>query len=943
MKLLRAFWLFGKWCADCLRDIALVFLWLFLGAILLVQISVVANHQLPMPGWMLRKIETRLNTAGLKIQIGHASIDTTGRLSLEDLKFTPLTFDSPLATVENLRIRLQPLALLAGEIKPLYIRVKGLSLLLPAMFSTSGQAEAVISDFNLAFGPSAENFAPDQVSGRAGGLTFDLHGSLDRPLDLFSKPGTTPNFFGFDPVFLKRYVDHARTLSRFSAEFAAFDHPHLSVELLPIGTARFTLTGGKLETDLARLSPKAGRLRAEGIRLFTSVSLRKTLPDTVALQISCAHAGTTTGAEVRNVFCRAVLKLPTQNEPLSFANAVVSTSVASLSPVTLRGAVAEITSTGPDRVAAEFCTETLGAKWYARADADTANGRAGVFLRGALTNEIIQQVAPRLGIEAEVLLKLSAPAPLDFKLAFGDNWKFRNARGHLKSGYLVGYHVPYNEIEGDIDFDGTELLCHNLAARQGENHATGSYWMNVHTNQFRFLLAGQLRPLNISGYFDSWWPNFWKFFDFPASVPTADVDVAGFWHTPRHTSVFVSADVTRPAMNGITFDRLRTTMFIRPHFYHALSLKLDQGDRNASGSFMRVVDFHRETDDLKTIDFDFTTNLDLQETARIFGKEGAETVEPFTFGQPPNLHLVGHVDGPASDRGAHRNIQLDLTSTGPFALYHFPLNDLSFQGTIRDDEIILSDIRVAFASGRATGTARIHGPDTNRQLSFDCTLKDALLGEAITTLEGYSARSRGEPPPAQSRFQQQNAQGRLNLDLGAQGLYSDPFSYFGHGHMELTSAQLAQVNLLGSLSQLLSKTPLFRFTALQLKEARCSFVLERDKITFPDLKITGTNAVIDTTGAFQLDKKVVDFTARLYPFGQGRNALASAAGFLLVPLTNALELKLSGRIDQPHWRFTYGPTSFLYNITGAKPNENLPENPSAPSGPRKLPQPYLRR
>lgn len=942
MKLLRACWLFGKWCADCLRDIALVFLWLILGAILLVQISVIANHQLPMPGWMLRKIEARLNTAGLKIQIGHASIDTTGRLNLEDLKFTPLTFDSPLATVENLRVGLQPLALLGGEIKPLYIRVKGLSLLLPAMFSTSGQAEAVISDFNFAFKPYPEKFAPDQVSGRVGSLTFDLHGTLDRPLELFSKPGQAPNFTGFNPAFLKRYVDHARTLSRLSAELAALDHPHLSLELLPTGTTRLTLTSRKLEADLARLSPKASRIKAEDIRLFTSISLGKSLPETLALQISCAHASTA-GSEINNALCRLVLKLPANNEPLAFANAIVTASAASLHSISLGHSLAEVNSTGPDRLTAEFCTETLGARWYAQAEADTANGRASIRLRGALTNEIIRQVAPKLGIEADVLLKLSEPAPIDFKLEFGDNWKFSKTRGHLTSGPLVGYHVPYNAIEGDIDFDGTELLCHNLAARQGENHATGSYWMNVRTNQFRFLLAGQARPLGISGYFESWWSNFWQFFDFPASVPVADVDVAGFWRTPRHTSVFVSADVKRPTMNGVTFDRLRTTMFIRPHFYHALSLKLDQGDRNASGWFTRLVDFHRRTDDLKTIDFDIVTNLDLRETARIFGKEGAETVEPFTFGHPPDLHLIGHIDGPASDRGAHRNIQIDLASTGPFALYHFPLDDLSFKGAIRDDEIILSDIQVAFASGRASGSARIHGLDTDRRLSFDCTLKDALLGEAITTLESYSARSRGEPPPAQSRFQQQNAQGRLNLDLGAQGLYSDPFSYFGHGHMELTSAQLAQVNLLGSLSQLLSKTPLFRFTALQLKEARCSFVLERDKITFPDLKITGTNAVIDTTGAFQLDKKRVDFTARLYPFGQGRNPIASAAGFLLVPLTNALELKLSGPIDQPHWRFTYGPTNFLYNITGAKPNESLPDDPSATSGPRKLPQPYLRR
>lgn len=945
MKLLRASWLFGKWCADCLRDIFLCLLWLLLGAILIVEIGVVTSRQLSIPEWALRKIEARLNTAGFQIHIGHAVIDPTGRLKLENLEFTPATFDTPIASIEKLQVRLQPRSLLAGEIVPLYIRVKGLNLFLPAMLSASGQAEAVLSDFNLAFKPTAENFVPDQFSGRIANLTFDLRGSLERPLDLFSKPGQTTKFSNLTPLLIKRYVAYARKIARLSEQLATLDRPHLSIQLLAQGKKRranLTLTSRKFEADLTRLAPEVGRLQADNLHLSANLPIGEDLPENLALQISCAQARTSTGGQILDLRCRLDLKLPSGNEPLYITNAAIAASTASLQSVSLRNTFTKLQRTAPDRVAAEISTEALGTAWHTQVEADTAAGRASIFLHGALTTEIIHLVAPKLGIDPDLLLTISQPAPLDFKLEFGDNWKFNKTHGHLESGPLVGYHVPFNFISGDIDFDGTELLCYNLAARQGENHATGSYWMNVRNLQFRFLLAGQLRPAGISGYFDSWWANFWKYFDFPTSVPKGDVDVAGFWKAPRHTSVFVSVDTSRPAINGVPFDRVRTTMFIRPHFYHALDLHLERDNRSAHGTFTRTVDFDRAGDNLKTIDFDFDSNLDLQENARLFGPEGANIIAPFSFGQPPTLHLLGHIDGPASDRGAHRNIEIDLASTGPFALYRFPVNDLSFKGAIRDDEIILSEIKAAFAGGQASGSARIHGPDTDRQLSFDCTLKDALLGEAISTLENYAARERGETPPAQSRFQQQNAQGHLNLDLAAQGLYSDLYSYYGHGHMELTSAQLAQVNLLGSLSQLLSKTPIFRFTSLQLKEAHCSFVLEKNKITLPDLKITGTNAIIETAGAFQLDSKLMDFTARLYPFGQGRNPLASAAGFLLVPITNALELKLSGSIDQPDWFFKYGPTNFLYNITGAKPNENLPDDPTTTDKTRKLPQPHLR-
>jgi len=48
------------------------------------------------------------------------------------------------------------------------------------------------------------------------------------------------------------------------------------------------------------------------------------------------------------------------------------------------------------------------------------------------------------------------------------------------------------------------------------------------------------------------------------------------------------------------------------------------------------------------MDFDVTSNLDLVETANMFGQAGSETVNPFTFASPPSLHLTGHIDGGAS-------------------------------------------------------------------------------------------------------------------------------------------------------------------------------------------------------------------------------------------------------------------------------------------------------
>jgi hypothetical protein len=286
---------------------------------------------------------------------------------------------------------------------------------------------------------------------------------------------------------------------------------------------------------------------------------------------------------------------------------------------------------------------------------------------------------------------------------------------------------------------------------------------------------------------------------------------------------------------------------------------------------------------------------------------------------------------------------MSLKSTGLFALHGFPLNDLSFTGTIKDDAIDLTAIQASYARGLAQGHAYLSGPEAERQLSFDVALKGAYVGEAMGTVEQFIATQRDTPPTLSNRFQQLHDL-RMNFQLTAKGLYHDLLSYQGQGSMDLSGAQLAKINLLGSLSRALSQNSIFSFTSLELNKAQSNFVLDREKLSLPDLKISGNSAIIEASGTYFLDKKTMAFTAKLYPFGQGKTLFSNAVGFVLVPLSNAFGLKLSGTLEQPNWRFTYGPRNFLYNITGTNPNEAAAIPEQTPTDiTRKLPPPYLRR
>jgi len=950
MKLLSTSWFFGKWCAECLRDILLGALWLCLAGMLVVQIGLLTAHHLPMPSWMLRQIEARINSTGLSVQIDEATIDLVGRVSIKNLQITPQTIDTPLIKIEEVYLRLDPLALLTRQVDPRYIRATGVNLLLPAMLSPTGRTEAVLSNIRLAFKPDQDTIALKEFSGEVANLTFSARGSIAIPKELTRSSANKGITAETMSRALKTYVDLARKLSEITPELAALENPHLDLLLASDKrgnpTLSLSLISRKISLDLARFRPDSGRLQLTNLKLTTTVNLSNPTAQPLSLQGVCSEANTTKGYQLLGVNFSLKADPPRDTSPFKPLELIVKADTAvlgTLAGIDFRNSLIRLTPGNDSMLSTELTTEAIGTSWQVEVEANPARGEAQLKLAGAITPFIIRKLEEKMGMDQDTLLSMKTPIPITLTADFAQDWKLQKVLGRVSFGPVVGYSVPFTQGTASFSFDGTELSVTDIAASQGDHSAVGSYWMNIKTLDFRFLLGGHLRPMGIAGFFGPWWSNFFSLLDFTPVAPAASVDIGGRWTFPYTTTVFVNADAPSATINQVRFDRVRTTMFIRPNFYDALEFIVDQGEHSARGTFTRAVDIYRTADELRSIDLNLTSTLDLAEAAKIFGAAGAEIVEPFTFANPPTLQLNGRVDGPASERGPHRSIQMAVKSTGPFALYGFPLSDLSFNGAIKDDDIDLEDIQVSFARGLAQGHAYISGPEPTRKLSFDIALQGAYLGEAINTFTQFSAGQKGEPPTINNRAQQL-AGIRLNVQLAATGLYHDPMSFQGKGSAELSGAELAKINLLGSLSQELSKNAAFRFTTIQLNQARVNLVLDRQTLSLPDLKISGNSVKIEADGSYLLDKNTVDFTAKVYPFGGGKTFLSSAVGFVLVPLSNALELKLSGSLTQPNWRFAYGPRNFLYNITGTNPNDAAVIPEQTPTDiTRRLPPPYLRR
>jgi hypothetical protein len=105
--------------------------------------------------------------------------------------------------------------------------------------------------------------------------------------------------------------------------------------------------------------------------------------------------------------------------------------------------------------------------------------------------------------------------------------------------------------------------------------------------------------------------------------------------------------------------------------------------------------------------------------------------------------------------------------------------------------------------------------------------------------------------------------------------------------------------------------------------------IEGPRLLFPQVELRGANSAIDASGEFALDRRELRFNAKVFPFQESGNVLKTVVGAVLTPLSNALEVRLTGTLERPRWEFVMGPRNFLRTLAG--------ENGAAPATPATAP------
>lgn len=890
-----------RYCASCALTLLLWAVWLALGALLAMQAYVAVAKDLPVPGFVLRRIESSLAAQDISVRFGAAHFDPAGRILLENVQLRLRNFEEPVFSSRLVYARKNIWSVLAGRTVPDEVNFEGATLQLPAIFSPSGTAEPLLREISgeIRFVPGEIHI--DQVSFHVGTMPVTITGVMAPPRNLQGKPLGAA-------TAVSRFLQYGRQVALLLPRLQAADHPALRIEATPRpqgGTNLAMLLTADGVHDAPNLPVDLGKFAVTAHWAWDGVR-----PHPMRIHAAMHEIDGPRETKVENL--RATVRL----EPPSMEFAAVAWADASVAADRVE-ALGEnwenpvISATFSVRDAAGDFTAALKSHDEVFAVAGEGNLReksARIDAAGRIPPLLVSGLLARYGPKLEPYFRLADPIGVVSETRFGPGWKFAGFTSQVNGGRMDSHGVGITSARGRIDIDaGLNFLAHDAQLVAGENVARGSYWMNFHTANYRMLLTGRLRPPDISGWFrGEWWTNFWANFSFPMAPPQADVDVQGCWKNPRLTSYFGSTDAVRPVVLGADFERARARIFVRPQFAHVLELAVERGGgtQRATGSFTRTA-VYGAAPPTSTVDYDFTGNLDLATYKKMGGEAAEKLLDDLKFDQPPQVHVEGHTDV-AEGKAVHHGHFTGETQGG-MQYAGFPVDGLSIAGTVNGEDLTLDRVDFGFAKGHGRARVGLTGDREARRLSLEGTLQDADLARTILAVEDFENTRTGTKGKsvAGSKFIKRASGGKFDLTLSAQGATKDLINLRGTGSAQLSGTELGEIHLFGLLSQVLSAVAL-NFSSLKLDAARTTFQLGDGRIHFPDIKVTGPTAAIDAKGDYLLESKTLDFTAKLKPYEETHNPLTAVVGMVMNPLTSIFELKLTGPLAKPTWSVTLG-------------------------------------
>lgn len=894
-----------------------------------VLVWLLPDGRFTLPPSLIERVQDGLKDRGYTVDIKSLEVDLRGYLSADSVNIGLVDISEPLIEIESILVEINPWALLIGRVSPVDLRVLNARAYCPAVYSPSGTREPVVTDFFINAHREGHYWQLKRLHFRSAGIEVVAAGPLpmrfvrrqqsDKPKDKKSREAIHATIqevcrYLMETTEITKQIESPLVLIQLERETSEGVSFRFDCQSDGYHDGKGIKLGTNLLQGLAHLGDDYN-LHPTGPAIAQAYSLQ--YADIASSGFTELHVEL--GQGLRGMF----LSLPKSVTAFAYDFQVQGLKFDGV----ILGAVPD----GKDKLKFNASIKR-GDNWF------DSNGLLNLINESANIN-LVGRWDPKFFLKAKPFEEMGSLPDLEFAerplfdahLTLGNGWNFEKTEIEIDSSKARYEHLHFERLYAQATLVPGKLHLAHAEISTADYTIRGRYWQDLKTNDYRFLIRGNIQPMEIAFLVDEpWWDDLFGRFEYASGLPYANIDLRGrYKDSGKHKWMFGNALIPKSTYRGIAIDSASAWFYQIPSTLNIMSLDIQQGKQSALADlqFRYVPDGK----DRLSLAFAASTDMPIKDVATLIGPEVEEYESIFESTVPPRLCAVGLAYGEDSPQRGEVFFNLNAQFSDSFVFDGITFDHGDMDILSKPKSVDIDNVNAGLAKGTLTGSAKLHTLDTgDRTLSLDLDLKNAQLLQLLTVIpqlkkvrddsdaedQAEGAMDAGSSEKQDSGQEaitpEQRYAGEVSISFRGQGTIGDLKSYVGQGKADLKNAHLGRLHLFGGLSRLLQGMGI-GFGTLDFTKASMAYRFHNSTIYIPAGDISGNTARISANGYYNTHTDFLDFILTLYPLGGIDTPIISTVLSVLNPLTQTIEVELKGPISKPDWQTTFRP---LRIITG---------------------------
>lgn len=493
---------------------------------------------------------------------------------------------------------------------------------------------------------------------------------------------------------------------------------------------------------------------------------------------------------------------------------------------------------------------------------------------------------------------------------------------NIEASNLTIMDIPVEFCSAHADFDGNIFRASNIIVETREGwQVNGSFTQNVKNNEYFIRIKGNLRPMAISSFMAPWWGKLMSSFSFEGAknFPYGDVCVEGTWGKPEFIWCYANVKGENAAYRGVNFSGFHVDVWVTPQRISLYDLAIRAKNRNAHG----IIEWLYGEDGITTFKKQrifLESDLNCDELSALGGDDAREVFDIVKFSEAPRITLNAELFNSRTDPDMRDVFNVSAFGPGSTNIEGIVLENLSFNAKSDKINTQIEDAAFGFCNGNGGGNVSLRkrsggGMDFKANLNAD-NMNQADFISFLVSLGDKSGtgkkegNSNGSPDSSDSRIASDRENGLVSVGISLSGDLGDIGRAVGGGYVKVENKELSKLHLFGMLSRALSalRLPLGSF---DITYANSPFCMADGEVEFTRLELGGPVMQIKGAASYNFLEDDIRATLVLTPFGGLSVPIVSDVISLINPITNTVQIKVDGSIENPSFGVRLNPINAL--------------------------------